>query len=93
MLEEYPLTEKDITPQDGILCENRQVIYKPDMTLKEHDMESEEEEFWIYDGMVRGLDGVGRFVLSLEDNIEVMEGDELIEYLKWHAEHINETYE
>lgn len=93
MLEEYPLTEKDITPQDGILCENRQVIYKPDMTLKEHDMESEEEEFWIYDGMVRGLDGVGRFVLSLEDNIEVMEGDELIEYLKWHAEHIKETYE
>ena len=92
MLEEYPMTEPDISPQDGtmedILVDMQQVLLLP-----EHDMEDEDEEYWIYDGMVRGLDGIGRFVLGLEGNIEVMEGDELIAYLKRHAQNIQETYE
>ena len=92
MVEEYPLTEKDITPQDGLLLEDH-TEFRQVLILNGHDMEDEEEEYWIYDGMVRGLDGVGRFVLSLSDNIEVMEGDELIEYLKEHARSILETYE
>ena len=92
MLEEYPLTAKDISPQDGhFLCED--MVEMRQMILTTHDMEDEEEEYWIYDGMVRGLDGIGRFVLSLEDNIEVMEGDELIEFLLQHANQIKETYE
>lgn len=91
MLEEYPMTEPDISPQDGsmedILVDMQQVLLLP-----EHDMEDEDEQYWIYDGMVRGLDGIGRFVLGLEGNIEVMEGDELIAYLKRHAQNIQETY-
>jgi hypothetical protein len=55
-------------------------------------MEEEEEQFWIYDGTVRGLDGIGRFVMGLEGNVEVMEGDALIDYLKRHAAHISESY-
>ena len=55
-------------------------------------MENEDEQFWIYDGIVRGLDGVGRFVMGLEGSIEVMEGDALIDYLKRHADHIRKTY-
>ena len=91
MVEEYPLTEKDIEPQNVILAEE-DVALSRGLVLPEHDMEDEEEEFWIYDGMVRGLDGIGRFVLSLSDNIEVMEGDELIAFLKEHANKILETY-
>ena len=91
MVEEFPLTEKDIYEQDGILMEQMMVLGEA-MELPPHDMENEDEQFWIYDGIVRGLDGIGRFVLGLEGNIEVMEGDELIEYLKRHAAHIAETY-
>lgn len=91
MVEEYPLTEKDIEPQNVILADE-EVALSRGLVLPEHDMEDEEEEFWIYDGMVRGLDGIGRFVLSLSDNIEVMEGDELIAFLKEHANKILETY-
>ena len=92
MVEEFPLTETHITPQDGILELHEEMMTMADLTLPPHDMESEEEEFWIYDGIVRGLDGVGRFALGLEGNIEVMEGDALIEYLRSHAHHIIETY-
>lgn len=92
MIEEFPLTEPDIYPQDGAmddnLMETRQVLYLPG-----HDLEDEDEQYWIYDGMVRGIDGIGRFVLGLEGNIEVMEGDELIAYLKDRAKEILETYE
>jgi len=92
MVEEYPLTEPDIVPQT-FLAETAFTELRQILLLPEHDMEDEEEDFWIYDGMVRGLDGVGRFVLGLEGNIEVMEGDELIAYLKEHADHIHETYD
>ena len=83
--------EKDIYEQDGILMEQMMVLGDA-IELPPHDMENEDEQFWIYDGIVRGLDGIGRFVLGLEGNIEVMEGDELIEYLKRHAAHIADTY-
>ncbi len=91
MVEEFPLTEKDIYEQDGILAEQIMVLDET-MELPPHDMEEEEEQFWIYDGTVRGLDGIGRFVMGLEGNVEVMEGDALIDYLKRHAAHISESY-
>ena len=91
MVEEFPLTEPDIQPQDAGLMEDMMELQEV-LILPPHDMENEEEDYWIYDGMVRGLDGIGRFVLGLEGNIEVMEGDALIEYLKRHAKNIRETY-
>ena len=91
LVEEYPLTEPDIHPQDAGQEEDLMELSEV-LILPSHDMEDEEEQFWIYDGMVRGLDGVGRFVLGLSDNIEVMEGDELIQYLLDHAQNIQETY-
>ena len=90
LVEEYPLAEKNLIAQDG-LQEICQVLYEDAFSLPPHNMESE-EDFWIWDGTVRGLDGVGRFVLGLEGNIEVMEGDALIDWIKRHANHIYETY-
>ena len=90
LVEEYPLAEKNLYAQNGM---KEQVIsMQCAQELPTHDMEDEEEEFWIWDGTVRGLDGVGRFVMGLEENIEVIEGDELIAYLKLHADHINSMY-
>ena len=91
LVEEYPLAEKNLYAQNGLM-EADMVVCQEVLELPPHDMEDEEEDFWIWDGMVRGLDGVGRFVMGLEGNVEVMEGDELIAYLKQHADHINSTY-
>lgn len=91
LVEEFPLAEKDLYAQDGMVEDGVECLQEA-MVLPSHDMDSEDEEFWIWDGMVRGLDGIGRFVLGLEDNVEVMEGDELIEYLKQRAKQILETY-
>ena len=92
MIEEYPLTDQNISRQDLIIDLHQEILTIDDITMPEHDMENEEEDYWLYDANVRGLDGIGRFVLGLEGNIEVLEGELLIEYLQNHARHISETY-
>ena len=47
---------------------------------------SPEGDHWIWEGDVRGMEGVGRFVLGLPKFIEVLEGDELRAFLKERAE-------
>ena len=93
MIEEYPLTEPYISPQNGLDGLGEDFLSQQVLILPDHDMEDEVEEFWIYEGTVRGIDGIGRFVLGLEGNVEVLEGEELIAYLKAHAKHVLETYE
>ena len=55
MVEEYPLTENDITEGEG--------------------------GRWIYDGTVRRMEGIGRFVMGLLSQIEILEGEELRQYV------------
>lgn len=43
---------------------------------------------WIYDGLVRGMNGIGRFVLGLSDSITVVEGEALKAFLRERAEGI-----
>ena len=40
---------------------------------------------WYYEGDVRGMDGVGRFVLGLPGYVDVLEGDPLKDYLREQA--------
>lgn len=49
---------------------------------------SSDDDRWIWEGDVRGMEGVGRFVLGLPMFIEVLEGDELRAWLKEHAEYV-----
>lgn len=42
----------------------------------------EEDGRWIYDGTVRKLEGVGRFVMGLLDQVEILEGEELWDYVQ-----------
>ena len=41
----------------------------------------EEGDYFIWSGKVNGMEGVGRFVLSLPDRIEILEGEGIREYL------------
>ncbi len=52
------------------------------------DAERPDKQGWIYDGTVRGMEGIGRFVLGLEANIDVLEGAALMAYLRCHAEEL-----
>ncbi len=58
LLEEYPLSEKDI----------RKVRGK-----------------WVFEGSVSGMEGVARFVLGLAAEIQILEGDALLEYIRSYA--------
>lgn len=49
---------------------------------------SQDGDRWIWEGDVRGMDGVGRFALGLPMFIEVLEGDKLQAFLREHATHI-----
>lgn len=45
-------------------------------------------DVFIWEGDVNGMNGVGRFVLGLPRHIEVLEGDDLREFLRGNAEFI-----
>lgn len=86
MVEEYPLTEADIRPEEA------PVVMMDAMTLPQHDMDNPEEQYWIYDGTVRGMDGIGRFVLGLQHNFDILEGEELRQFLLDASAEIQEKY-
>lgn len=51
---------------------------------------SADGDHWIWEGDVRGMNGVGRFVLGLPTFIDVLEGGELRAWLREHAAYILE---
>ena len=74
MVEEFPLTEKDIHSGETVTVDGQM------------------DQTWIYDGRVRGIWGIGRFVLGLNRNIIVLEGDELKAFLLDNAGDILQIY-
>lgn len=86
LVEEYPLTEANVKPEEPA------TVLMDAMTLPQHDMDNPEEQYWIYEGTVRGMDGVGRFVLGLQHNIEILEGEELKRFLLDASTEIQENY-
>lgn len=44
-------------------------------------MLTEADGRWIYEGTVRKMEGVGRFVMGLLDEVEILEGDALRQYI------------
>lgn len=56
------------------------------------DKSSRQGQKWIYEGVCRSLWGIGRFVLGLQDSIEVLEGEELKEHLRKSAKQIVKRY-
>jgi hypothetical protein len=50
--------------------------------LAERDIVKEESDGWVLDTLVSNYRGVGRFVLGLMDDVEVLESDEFKSYLR-----------
>lgn len=50
--------------------------------LAEKEVYQDSDGIWYYEGEVRGMDGVGRFVLGLPAYVDVLEGEPLTEYLR-----------
>ena len=86
LVEEYPLTEDNVKPEEPA------AVMMDAIMLPHHDMGNPDEQYWIYDGTVRGMDGVGRFVLGLQHNIEILEGEELKRFLLDASAEIQENY-
>lgn len=49
---------------------------------------SQDKDAWYYEGEVRSMEGIGRFVLSLPEHITILEGEEVRQYLKEKASYI-----
>ena len=49
---------------------------------------SQDNEDWYYEGEVRSMEGIGRFVLGLPEQITILEGEEVRQYVKEKANYI-----
>lgn len=57
--------------------------------LAEKEVYQDSEGIWYYEGNVRGMDGVGRFVLGLPAYVDVLEGEPLKDYLREQSDILN----
>lgn len=57
--------------------------------LAEKEVYQDSEGIWYYEGNVRGMDGVGRFVLGLPAYVDVQEGEPLKDYLREQSDILN----
>jgi predicted DNA-binding transcriptional regulator YafY len=48
----------------------------------------QDKDAWYYEGDVRSMEGVGRFVLSLPEHITILEGEEVRQYVREKADYI-----
>ncbi|HOW31187.1 MAG TPA: WYL domain-containing protein [Bacteroidales bacterium] len=58
--------------------------------LAEQYVKSVDDNFWHFEAMVCGFEGVGRFVLGLIDEVEVIEPESLIKYLQEKGKKVSE---
>ena len=63
----------------GMLARN---LLLEEYPLAERDIVKEESDGWVLDTMVTNFRGVGRFVLGLMDDVEVLESEEFKSYLR-----------
>lgn len=48
----------------------------------------QDKDVWYYEGDVRSMEGIGRFVLSLPEHITILEGEEVRQYVREKASYI-----
>ena len=66
------------------VAKNRMVEEYP-LTAREI---SQDNDGWYYEGEVRSMEGIGRFVLGLPEQITILEGEEVRQYVKDGANYI-----
>ena len=63
----------------GVMSRN---LLTEEYPLAERDLHQEDERHWLLDTMVCNYAGVGRFVMGLIDDIEIIDSPELTAYLR-----------
>ena len=57
-------------------------LLKEEIIVKDEELAQEDESHWIYSTEVCRFEGVGRFILGLMNNIDILENTELKKYIK-----------
>lgn len=60
--------------------------------LSQREIVQGEDGAWYYEGDVYGMDGIGRFVMSQIDSIEILEGAPLVDFVQRQADYIQQRY-
>ena len=73
----------------GIMAHNLLIEEYP---LSERDLTQEDETHWLLDTEVCNYAGIGRFVMGLADDIEVIDSPDFIEFLRKKRESLNSKF-
>lgn len=90
--DQYHIVLKLNNAARNIMVEEFPMTEKDIKQIEDCVIGGEKDQTWLYDGVCYNLWGVGRFVLGQQLNIEVVECDELKEFLLASADHIYEMY-
>ena len=75
-----------MTGKEDIPVTLRMTLKAKNLLVEEYPLSlkylSREGDYWIFKSNVKDLSGIGRFVIGLADQVEVIEGDKLIDYKK-----------
>lgn len=71
--------QKRVQLRLGVMSRN---LLTEEYPLAERDLHQEDERHWLLDTMVCNYAGVGRFVMGLVDDIEIIDSPELTAYLR-----------
>ena len=73
----------------GVMAHNLLIEEYP---LSERDLTQEDETHWLLDTLVCNYAGIGRFVIGLADDIEIINSPDFVEYLRKRSESLNSKF-
>ena len=73
----------------GVMAHN---LLTEEYPLSERDLTQEDETHWLLDTLVCNYAGIGRFVIGLADDIEIINSPDFVEYLRKRSESLNSKF-
>ena len=73
----------------GVMAHNLLIEEYP---LSERDLTQEDETHWLLDTLVCNYAGIGRFVIGLADDIEILDSPDFVEFLRKKCERLNSKF-
>ena len=73
----------------GVMAHN---LLTEEYPLSERDLTQEDETHWLLDTLVCNYAGIGRFVIGLADDIEIIDSPDFVEYLRKRSESLNSKF-
>ena len=73
----------------GVMAHN---LLTEEYPLSERDLQQIDETHWLLDTLVCNYAGIGRFVIGLADDIEIIDSPDFIEFLRKRSESLNSKF-